>query len=113
MNKVTAFFFLSVLCAVGASAGEPLQLDGKALYLKKCGICHLPGEMATNILTRRLGKERGVLAKRDDLTPAFIRGVARGGQLMMPRFSRVEVSDPELSAIAGYLTDPERVGGEK
>lgn len=113
MNKAAIFFFLSILCVVGASADERPHLDGKALYLKECGICHLPGEMATNILTRRLGKERGVLADRDDLTPAFIMRVARSGQLMMPRFSRVEVSDPELDAIAGYLTDPERAGGKK
>lgn len=100
-------------CTAGASAGEVRHLDGKALYLKECGICHLPGEMATNILSRRLGKERGVLASRSDLTPDFIIGVARHGQLMMPRFSRVEVSDPELEAIAKYLVDPDRVGGQK
>lgn len=113
MKRVISLIGILMACTAAAAAGEGGQVDGKALYLKECGICHLPGEMATNILSRRLGKERAVLADRSDLTADFIIGVARHGQLMMPRFSRVEVSDPELDAIAGYLTDPARTGGQK
>lgn len=113
MKRAVALFVIIVSFTAGALAEEPAHLDGKALYLKECGICHLPGQMASNILSRRMDKERAVLANRDDLTPGLIMRVARSGQLMMPRFSRVEVSDPELDAIAGYLTDPERVGGKK
>jgi mono/diheme cytochrome c family protein len=112
MINMAALFGILMLCVAGVSAEEAPRLDGEALYLKECGICHLPGEMATNILSRRLGKERGVLANRDDLTPGFVMSVARSGQLMMPRFSRVEVSDRELEAIANYLLDPERRGGK-
>jgi mono/diheme cytochrome c family protein len=112
MKRVTPFIGISLLCAFAASADEGRRLDGKALYLKECGICHLPGEMGTNILSRRLGKEHGVLAMRADLTPEFVMSVARNGQLMMPRFSRVEVSDAELQAIADYLEDHEQQGGQ-
>jgi mono/diheme cytochrome c family protein len=69
--------------------------------------------MGSNILSRRLGKTQGVLAARTDLTPSQIKEVARRGQLMMPRFSRVEVSDRELEAIAQYLTAPERQGDKQ
>ncbi len=112
MRRVTHFIGVFLLCSFAASADEGRRLDGETLYLKECGICHLPGEMATNILSRRLGKERGVLAMRADLTPEFVMSVARSGQLMMPRFSRVEVSDAELRAIAGYLAEHTRQGGQ-
>ena len=112
MKITTAVFGVLLLCVAGLSAEESPRLNGEALYLKECGICHLPGEMATNILSRRLGKERGVLAMRGDLSPEFVMSVARNGQLMMPRFSRVEVSDPELRAIAQYLTNPKTVGNQ-
>ena len=112
MRNVFAIIGISMLCCVNTWA-EEVQLDGEALFLKECGICHQPGEMGTNILSRRLGKERAVLASRTDLTPDFVTAVARNGQLMMPRFSRVEVSDRELAAIANYLADPERSGGQR
>jgi mono/diheme cytochrome c family protein len=109
MKKAAAMIGILMMSTAGAQAKEG-RLNGEALYLKECGICHLPGEMGSNILSRRLGKERGVLANRTDLTSDLIKGVARNGQLMMPRFSRVEVSDQELKAITDYLTDPKRRG---
>ncbi len=113
MNINKLFCGILLLCSASAWAQEERNLDGKALYLKECGICHLPGEMGSNILSRRLGKTQGVLAARTDLTPSQIKEVARRGQLMMPRFSRVEVSDRELEAIAQYLTAPERQGDKQ
>lgn len=110
MKRATIFIGILLLYALGASADEGQRHDGKALYLKECGICHLAGEMGTHILSRRLGKTRGVLAERSDLSPGFVMDVVRKGQLMMPRFSRVEVSDVELQAIADYLAHHDRGG---
>jgi mono/diheme cytochrome c family protein len=103
------FCGMLLMCSANAWAQEDRHLNGETLYLKECGICHLPGEMGSNILSRRLGKTQGILAARTDLTRGLIMEVARRGQLMMPRFSRVEVSDRELEAIADYLTDPKRL----
>lgn len=98
-----------VLAALISSA-SPLQAastqDGKSLFETRCGICHAAGGFGANILARRLGPERSVLASRTDLTAAYLNVVVRRGLGNMPAFSRVELTDPELQAIGGYLVRP-------
>lgn len=82
--------------------------DGEALYSNRCGSCHLPGGMGTNLLSvqqMRAGNppEMGLLANRNDLTSDYIKSVVRNGKVAMPPISRVEVTDAELDAIATYL----------
>jgi len=82
--------------------------DGAKLFSNRCGFCHLPGGMGTNLLTVqrvRLGEppENGRLANRTDLTPDYIKGVVRNGKVAMPPQTRVDVTDAELDAIAAYL----------
>lgn len=77
--------------------------DGRALYLAHCGICHLEGGTGTFMLGRRLGKQRALLADRADLTAAYVEAVVRNGLNAMPAFTRVEITDRELDAVAQYL----------
>lgn len=91
--------------AAVAAAADSTPLDGKALYVQRCGMCHQSIGMAVGILSRRPGDaSTGLLEERADLSAAFVQTVVRTGILNMPRMPRGEVSDPELAAIAGYLS---------
>ena len=83
---------------------EPLSPAG--LFARKCGLCHAPGGTGAFMLGRRLGAERAVLAERRDLTAPFVTAVVRQGLANMPRLSRVEVTDEELSTLATGLARP-------
>jgi mono/diheme cytochrome c family protein len=50
------------------------------------------------------GSKPAVLEERTDLTPAMVKGFVRNGAYVMPRFRKTEISDPELDALAAYLT---------
>lgn len=81
---------------------------GAELYSNRCGYCHLPGGMGTNMLTvqrMKLGEppENGLLVNRKDLEPAYIKAVVRAGKGAMPRLTPVDVTDSELEKIAAYL----------
>jgi len=80
------------------------QKDGQALFRLRCGACHLPGGMGTNLLTRINGPEQALLEEREGLTVEYVEMIARQGRAAMPRLSKVEVTDPELRAIATYLS---------
>lgn len=87
--------------APAAASGAP---DGKALFTRRCGICHLADGGGTWMLERRLGKAQSLLESRTDLQVPYIRTIARHGLNGMPRFTRVELPDADLEAIAAYLT---------
>ena len=89
---------------VSMTAPATFAADGKALFQTKCGICHLQGGTGTFMLSRRLGAARALLEERQDLDRALVLHVARNGLQSMPRFSRAELPDSELQAIADYLT---------
>ena len=82
--------------------------DGAALFASKCALCHGPGGTGTTMLGWRLGKERGLLTERTDLTASFVRAIVRTGQRSMPPLTRVEVTDSELDRIAAYLSRTEK-----
>ena len=94
-----------------APSGDRLAAsrDGAALFSNRCGACHLPGSMGTNLLMKQRiaadqPPETALLAKRTDLTADYVKAVVRNGKMAMPRLSRVEVTDAELNAIAAYLS---------
>jgi mono/diheme cytochrome c family protein len=88
-----------------AIAAEATNLDGKALFAERCGMCHQTIGMAVGILSRRPGDASGgLLEQREDLSAVFVRTVVRTGVMNMPRMPRAEVSDAELAAIANYLS---------
>jgi len=102
---------LSVLAALlsglaAAGQGQAAEaLDGKALFQARCGMCHQTIGMAVGILSRRPNDpSKGFLEERTDLSATLVRTVVRTGIANMPRMPRPEVSDPELAAIAGYLS---------
>jgi mono/diheme cytochrome c family protein len=92
--------------AAAAAAAGP---EGQALFREKCGVCHLAGGGGTWMLGRRHGPDKALLEQRTDLLPLYVRYVARHGINSMPRFTRVELSDAQLEAIAAYLTAPKPV----
>ena len=98
---------LGVLAAATLAAGPALAAEpdaGHDLYLAQCGKCHLDGGTGAFMLSRRLGKDRALLADRSDLDPAYVRRVVRHGVGAMPWFTRVELPDSQLDAIIAYLT---------
>ncbi|WP_068074754.1 c-type cytochrome [Novosphingobium lentum] len=93
-----------------APAGDRLAAggDGKALFEVHCGYCHLAGGMGTNLLTKQrmaAGQppETALLANRTDLTADYVKSVARMGKNAMPPQTRVDITNPELDAVAAYL----------
>ena len=94
------------LATLSASRADAADADGKALFRVKCGVCHLQGGGGTWMLGRRLGAEQALLESRKELPAALVRYVARNGINSMPRFTRVELPDAELDAIALYLSTP-------
>jgi mono/diheme cytochrome c family protein len=89
--------------AVQPAAASPAP-DGKALFTRRCGICHFADGGGTWMLERRLGKAQSLLESRADLQAPYIRLIARHGLNGMPRFTRVELPDVDLEAITAYLT---------
>ncbi|MFC7048785.1 c-type cytochrome [Emcibacter nanhaiensis] len=82
--------------------------DGEVLFSNRCGACHLPGGMGTNLLTKQRVEagyppESGLLANRTDLTAQYVIEVVRHGKVAMPPQTRVDVTDAELAQIAAYL----------
>jgi mono/diheme cytochrome c family protein len=95
--------------AVPTDATAPIEqpaLDGQVLYKQRCGVCHMQGGTGTFMLERRLGKAQALLDERTDLAAPYVSTVARQGIMSMPRFTRTELTDAELAAIAAYLSRP-------
>ncbi len=90
-------------CAPGAAQAAAAP-DAKAAFATHCAICHLQGGAGTYMLSRRLGPDKSLLLARKDLQPIYVTTVVRRGLGSMPWFTRVEVTDAELKAIAAYLS---------
>jgi mono/diheme cytochrome c family protein len=106
-----AFFAMTRVTQVTQAAARAADshqtlAQGKDLYDMRCGICHEPGGTGAIMLSRRLGKDRSILATRTDLSSDYIHKIVRVGIGSMPPFSRIEVTNSELDLIAGYLTRP-------
>jgi len=108
MKRSNARFALLALLGAGVLAGPAAAADapdGKALFQSRCGMCHQTIGMAVGILSRRPNDpSKGFLEERTDLSATLVRTVVRTGIANMPRMPRPEVSDPELAAIASYLS---------
>jgi mono/diheme cytochrome c family protein len=82
--------------------------DGEVLFEVHCGYCHLAGGMGTNLLTKQQmmagnTPDQGLLANRADLTRDYVKTVVRMGKGAMPQQTKVDLTDPELEAVATYL----------
>jgi mono/diheme cytochrome c family protein len=90
--------------APAATAGAAVSgSDGAALFESRCALCHRGSGPGVFMLERRVGKELAILEERDNLTRPFLQAVVRNGIGSMPRFTRAEVTDAELAALADYL----------
>lgn len=92
----------------------PIKADhpGREIFERQCAPCHaagpgddgapmLPGTMA---LAAKYGGQRyGALELRTDLNADVLRYFVRNGIGAMPMFRKVELSDADIDAIAGYL----------
>lgn len=92
----------SPIAAVMFGSGSSDQ--GEALFGRECAFCHVGKSTGALMLGRRLGKENADLTKRTDLEADYVKAVVRNGLVNMPPFSRVELTDAEVDAIAVYLT---------
>lgn len=77
--------------------------SGQALFIDRCGGCHLEGGFGTRVLQRRVPQGQAELEKRDELPAAFTKVVVRRGIGSMPQIRAAELSDADLQAIAAYL----------
>ena len=100
-----------LLCAAGAAfatdpppEGAPPAGAGRELFAEKCGMCHRSTGMGTGLLARRYPKGQEQLEARTNLSSALVSTVVRHGLNNMPALSRAEVSDPQLTIIASYLS---------
>jgi (+)-pinoresinol hydroxylase len=88
--------------SVSAAAAD---LTGKEVFDRHCVHCHGPGNEATGTLqlARTRGKDKALLAERDDLPAAYIQMIVRQGLKAMPAFVPSDLTDAQLKALADYL----------
>jgi mono/diheme cytochrome c family protein len=104
MKHKSSGLLIGLLLVIGGARAADSQ-TGKSLFTERCGMCHQTNGMGVGILSRRPGDtSKGLLEQRADLSAAVVRVVVRNGIGNMPRISRGEVSDPQLGAIADYLS---------
>lgn len=94
------------------SKGEP---RGYVQFQDYCAVCHgagvgKPGTIA--LKEKYKGAEPALLADRTDLTQQLIKTYVRNGISVMPFFRKTEISDPDLDAIAEYLTRNNKAGAK-
>jgi mono/diheme cytochrome c family protein len=80
---------------------------GRLVYERWCAACHDPGieHPGTNaLMTKYQGVKSGVILEWNDLSPELVRHLVRTGMSVMPHFRRTEISDPDLDALASYLS---------
>ncbi len=76
---------------------------GERLFGQKCAFCHIGPSTGKFMLARRMPKDQAELPSRTDLQPDYVKAVVRNGLVNMPTFTRVELTDAELTQIADWL----------
>lgn len=99
---------LAALALAAPALAQPVTdarpQGGEALFKARCAICHEGMAPGVLTLTKRLGKEKSLIAQRTDLDPAYVKFVVRHGLRAMPPLGRVEITDAELDEVAAYVT---------
>ena len=108
LTLTTLMAAAALMVASSSFAQRPPKGDvGHDAYQYWCATCHGtgPGHPGTTALAAKYkGARPGVLEERTDLTPQGVRFFVRQGVSIMPFFRKTEISDPDLEAIAQYLT---------
>jgi len=100
---------------------NPREQRGREVFRERCVACHgaipkdtigppyLPQMAGTQALQARYkGAKPAELEQRTDLTPEFVKAIARNGLNSMPFFRPTELSDDDVAALGAYLTRPRR-----
>jgi len=110
-----AIVLAAALAVSSTAVAQPVPATrpqgGEALFKARCAICHEGMAPGVLTLTRRLGKDKSLIAERTDLDPAYVKFVVRHGLRSMPPLGRVEITDAELGEIAAYVTRHRAGGG--
>jgi mono/diheme cytochrome c family protein len=96
---------LSLLAAAvlaTATPPAPPPMSGQALFVQRCGGCHLKGGFGTAAIARSDPGKPDLLAERHP--PAdLVRTVVRNGYRSMPPIRKTELDDAQLGRISAYL----------
>jgi mono/diheme cytochrome c family protein len=105
-RRLVAFALMATAMTSGGAYAQPddAVARGQALFDKRCAICHAAHGFGANVLARRVGPDKSILADRTDLEAPYIRFVVRHGVGAMPRLTKIEMPDENLDAIIAYLT---------
>ena len=106
--KLPLIAVLALSAAIAAPAalaedGAEPTLAGEALFVEKCGLCHLEGGFGTRVLQRRVPEGQALLQDRQSLPASYTATVVRRGIGSMPQIREAELDQAQLSAIASYL----------
>ncbi len=97
----------ALMLAAPLRAESPPPASGRVVYEKWCAPCHDPGinHPGTHALMAKYqGTKPPVLLDRTDLQASIVKYFVRHGISVMPQFRKTEISDPELEALALYLS---------
>ena len=106
MKALVAFGLVASLALGAAAVAQDANVaapSGQALFVEKCGLCHLEGGFGTRVLSRRVPQGQALLQDRENLPAAYVTAVVRRGIGSMPQIRPAELSDAQLGAIARYL----------
>ena len=78
---------------------------GAALFARHCVHCHAADAEATGTLqlARTRGKDKALLAGRQDLPREYVNLVVRNGLRAMPPFLPSQITDAEVRQLADWL----------
>ena len=114
MHKVAILVALSIAFGTQARAEDTsLVKEGNAAFQYHCAACHgsgmglmgapmVPGTQA--LAAKYHGTKPALLEERTDLSPDIVKYFVRNGVSIMPFFRKTMISDPQLNAIAAYLS---------
>lgn len=98
MKKSTAFLMLAALMLTIGLPAIADDADGKALYEKKCAMCHGKDGVAKKMATGSANFNDAAFAASAD----EIAGVINDGKGKMPGYKE-KLSEAEIKAIAEYV----------
>ncbi len=113
IKKLTMLAVAALTCCapqVFAADADTTQ-HGKEVFKYWCATCHSAGDAypgTVALQARYKGAVPAVLEERKDLNPTLVKTMVRHGISVMPFFRKTEISDPDLDAIAAYLSKPKR-----
>ncbi|MEO6339231.1 MAG: cytochrome c [Caulobacteraceae bacterium] len=109
------------VAAGGAAHAQDTVALGKARFAYNCAPCHGPGPGddgkpmlpgTQSLQWKYKGSKPAVLEQRSDLPAPVLRTFVRRGSWSMPAFRKTEVTDAEIDAIAAYLAQSSKAGGQ-